>query len=152
LSDFDFFSDDSSSSEDDEKVKRKQGNFTGLCLMGKSSRSIPDSNSDVSDDLSFEGTLRVTKHENVLCNQDKLLYKIFRKNEKLNLELESSCFEIASLRSVHDDMSDKPCDNYNMIMVNYADLWIIHSHIASLLDRARLELRELKVRSTLLGA
>jgi hypothetical protein len=39
-----------------------------------------------------------------------------------------------------------------MIMVNYADLWLVHSHVASLLDGARLELRELKARSTLLGA
>jgi hypothetical protein len=38
-----------------------------------------------------------------------------------------------------------------MIIVNYADLWLIHSHIASLLDGARLELKELKVHSTLLG-
>jgi hypothetical protein len=36
-------------------------------------------------------------------------------------------------------------------MVNYADMWLIHSHIARLLDGARLELRELKTRSTLLG-
>jgi hypothetical protein len=39
-----------------------------------------------------------------------------------------------------------------MIMVNYADLWFIHSHAASLLDSARLEIRELKARSTLLAA
>jgi hypothetical protein len=39
-----------------------------------------------------------------------------------------------------------------MIIVNYADLWLIHSHVASLPDGARLELRELKARSTLLGA
>jgi hypothetical protein len=49
-------------------------------------------------------------------------------------------------------MSARPCDNYNMIIVNYADLWIVHSHVASLLDGARLELRELKARSTLFGA
>jgi hypothetical protein len=49
-------------------------------------------------------------------------------------------------------MSAKPCDKCNMIMVNYADLWLMHSRIASLLDGARLELRELKARSTLLGA
>jgi hypothetical protein len=49
-------------------------------------------------------------------------------------------------------MSAKPCDNCNMIMVNYADLWLIHSHVASLLDDVRLEFRELKTRSTLLGA
>jgi hypothetical protein len=53
---------------------------------------------------------------------------------------------------MHDDMSAKPCDRCTMIMVNYADLWLIHSHVASLLDCARLELRELKTRSTLLGA
>jgi hypothetical protein len=60
--------------------------------------------------------------------------------------------EIASLRSVHDDMSAKPCDNCKMIMVNYADLWLIHSHVASLFDSAKLELRDIKARSTLLGA
>jgi hypothetical protein len=49
-------------------------------------------------------------------------------------------------------MNVKPCDNSNMIMVNYVDMWLIHSHVASLLDGARLELRELKSRSTLLGA
>jgi hypothetical protein len=37
-------------------------------------------------------------------------------------------------------------------MVNYADLWLIHSHVASLFDHARFELRELKACSTLLGA
>jgi hypothetical protein len=49
-------------------------------------------------------------------------------------------------------MSAKPCDSCTMIMVNYADLWLIHSHVASLLDCTRLELRELKAHSTLLGA
>jgi hypothetical protein len=49
-------------------------------------------------------------------------------------------------------MSAKPCDRYTMIMVNYADRWLIHSYVAGLLDSARLELRELKSRSTLLGA
>jgi hypothetical protein len=47
-------------------------------------------------------------------------------------------------------MSAKPCDRCTMIMVNYADLWLIHSHVAGLLGSARLELRELKARSTLL--
>jgi hypothetical protein len=37
LSDLDFSSDDSSSSEEDERPKRKTGDFTGLCLMDKSS-------------------------------------------------------------------------------------------------------------------
>jgi hypothetical protein len=49
-------------------------------------------------------------------------------------------------------MSDKPCDRCTMIMVNYAGLWLIHSHVVGLLDSIRLELRELKARSTLLGA
>jgi hypothetical protein len=81
-----------------------------------------------------------------------MLCKIFCENKKLNLELESAFSKITSLRSAHDDMSAKPCDNYTMIMVNYADLWLLHSRVASLLDGARLELRELKAHSTLLGA
>jgi hypothetical protein len=121
--------------------------------MGKLSRHISDSNSDVSDDSSPEGlSLRVTELENSLCNQDKLLGKVFRENKKLNLELESAFSEIASLRSTPDDMSAKPCDNCKMIMANYVGLWLMHSHVACLLDDARLELRELKTRSTLLGA
>jgi hypothetical protein len=70
----------------------------------------------------------------------------------LNLELESVSSEIATLRSAHDDISIKPCDNCKMIMVNYADLWLVYSSVASLLDGARLELRDLKARSTFLGA
>jgi hypothetical protein len=151
LSDFDFSSDDSSSSEEDEKVKCKQGDFTGLCLMGKSSRNISDS--DVSVDLSPDGlSLRVIELGNALCNQDKLLCRVFCENKRLNLELENSFSEIASLHSVHDDISAKPCDNYTMIMVNYADLWLMHSQVASQLNGARLELRELKDCSLLLGA
>jgi hypothetical protein len=97
LSDLDFSSEDSSSFEEDERPKRKTGNFTGLCLMGKSSWHISDSDSDVSDDSSPDGlSLRVAEHENTLCNQDKLLYKIFCENKKLNLKLESSFSEIAS--------------------------------------------------------
>jgi hypothetical protein len=37
LSDLDFSNDGSSSSEEDEKTKRKTDDFTGLCLMSKSS-------------------------------------------------------------------------------------------------------------------
>jgi hypothetical protein len=55
LSDLDFSSDDFSSSEKDEKPKRKTDDFTGLYLMGKSSRYISDSDSNVSDDSSPEG-------------------------------------------------------------------------------------------------
>jgi hypothetical protein len=105
LSDFNFSSDDSSSSKENEKVKCKQGDFIGLCLMGKFLRNISDFDSNVSDDLSFESlSLRVAELENALCNQDKLLCKVFCENKKFNLELESSYFEIASLRSVHDDI------------------------------------------------
>jgi hypothetical protein len=54
LSNLDFSSDDSSSLEEDERPKRKTCNFTGLCLMGKASCHISDSDSDVSDDSSPE--------------------------------------------------------------------------------------------------
>jgi hypothetical protein len=130
-------SEDSSSLEEDEKIKCKKGDFTELCLMGKSSRNNFDS--DVSGDLSFESlSSKVVKLENALCKQDKLLYKVFCENKKLNLELENSFAEIASLRSMHDDMSAKPCENYNMIMLNYADLWIVHTQVASHLKGAKL--------------
>jgi hypothetical protein len=69
----------------------------------------------------------------------------------LNLEFESSFYDIASLRSMHDDMSAKPCKNCTMIMDSYADLWLVHSDVARLLDGASLESRELKARFTLLG-
>jgi hypothetical protein len=96
--------------------------------------------------------LPVAELENALCNQDKLLGKVFCENKKLNLELESAFSKISSLQSAHDDMSAKPCDSCTMTMVNYVDLWLLHSHVASLLDGARLELRERKARSTLFGA
>jgi hypothetical protein len=153
LSDFDFSSDDSSSSEEGEKVKHRQGDFISLYLIGKCTRNIFDSDSDISDDLSSESlSLRVAELDSALCNQDKLFCKVSRENKKLNLELESTFSEIASLQSTHDDMSDRPCDNCNMIMVNYVDLLLVHCHILSLLDSARLELRELKARFTLFRA
>jgi hypothetical protein len=86
LSDFDFSSEDSSSSEEDEKIKCKKGDFTGLCLMGKSSRNDSNSDSDVSDDLSFKSlSLRVVELENALWNQDKLLSKFFVRTKILIL-------------------------------------------------------------------
>jgi hypothetical protein len=155
LSDFDFSSDDSSNSEEDEKVKCKKDDFTGLCLMtkGGSLWNISNSNSDVSEDLSFESlSMKVAELENVLYNQDKLLCKVFCENKKLNLEFESSFSKTSSLRSVHDDMSAKPCDNFKMIMVNYDGLWLVHAQVTSQLDGAKLKLRELKAHSLLLGA
>jgi hypothetical protein len=123
LSDLDFSSDDSSSSEEDENVKHKPGDFTGLCLICKSLQHISDSDSNVSDDICLEGlSLRVVELENALCNQGKLFYKVFHENKKLHLDLESASSEIATLRSVHDDVSAKSCDNCHMILVNYADL------------------------------
>jgi hypothetical protein len=73
-------------------------------------------------------------------------------NKKLNLELENSLAEIASLLSMHDDMSAKSCENCKMIMVNYADLWIMHTQVVSQLKGAKLELKELIACSLLLGA
>jgi hypothetical protein len=85
LSNFDFSSEDSSSSEEDEKVnyKKKEGDFTGLCLMTKGGSSRSDSNSDssVSDGLSS----KVHKFEDALCIQDKLLCRVFHENRDLNL-------------------------------------------------------------------
>jgi hypothetical protein len=61
--------------------------------MGKSLRNISNSNSNVSDDLSHKSlSLRVVELENALCNQDKLLCKVFHEIMMLNLELESVFF------------------------------------------------------------
>jgi hypothetical protein len=69
LSDLNFSSDNSSSSEEDEKPMCKTCDFIGLCLMGKSSRHISDSDSDVSDDLSPESlSFKFVKLKNTLYN------------------------------------------------------------------------------------
>jgi hypothetical protein len=131
----------------------RQGNFTRLCLIGKSSWNDSDSDSDVNEDLSFESlSSKVVELENALCNQDKLLCMVFHENKTFNLDLEKSFAEIASLRLMHDDMSTKPYENYNMIMMNYADLWIVYTQVASQLKGATLELKDLKAHSLLLGA
>jgi hypothetical protein len=80
LSDFDFSSKNSSSSEEDEKVnyKKKEGDFIGLCLMTKGGSSWNDSDSDACDDITYDGlSCKVHKLEDVLCSQDKLLYRVF---------------------------------------------------------------------------
>jgi hypothetical protein len=78
LSDLDFSSDESSSLEEHERPKHKTVDFTGLCLMGKASRHISDSDSDVSNDSTPESlSLRVVEVENALCNQDKLFCRVF---------------------------------------------------------------------------
>jgi hypothetical protein len=90
MGNFDFSSEVSSSSEEDEKIKCQKCDFTSLCLMGRSSKNASDSDSDVSDDLSFESpSMKVAELENALCNQDKLLCRVFCENIKLKLELET---------------------------------------------------------------
>jgi hypothetical protein len=101
LSDINFSSEDSSISEEDEKVNyKKEGDFTRLCLRtkGGSSRNDSNSDSDVSDDLTYDGlSSKVHKLENALCSQDKLFCRSFCENKDLNLKLENSFSEIASL-------------------------------------------------------
>jgi hypothetical protein len=53
---------------------------------------------------------------------------------------------------MHNDMSAKPCENCNMIMLNYVDLRIMYTQAASQLKGAKLELKEFKAHSMLLGA
>jgi hypothetical protein len=159
LSDFDFSSEESSSSKEDEKVsyKKKEDDFTGLCLMTKGSslrnNSDSDSNFDVSDDLTYDGLFsKVNKLEDVLCSQDKLLCRVFCENKDLNLKLENSFAEIASLQSMHNDISAQQCENCNVTVVSYIDLIIVHTQFASQLMGSKLELKELKARSLPLGS
>jgi hypothetical protein len=61
--------------------------------MGKSLRNISDSDSNIRDNLSLESlSLRVVEFKNALCNQNKLVCKLFCENKKLNLGLESAFF------------------------------------------------------------
>jgi hypothetical protein len=83
----------------------------------------------------------VHKLEDALCSQDKLLYRVFHENKDLNLNLENSFVEIASLQSMHNDMSAKPYENCNTIMVYYADLWTVHTQVTSQPKCAKLELK-----------
>jgi hypothetical protein len=85
---------------------------------GGSSRSDPNSDSNVSDDLAYDDlSSKVHKLEDALFSQDKLFCRVFHENKNLNLKLENSFVKITS----------QPCENYNMIMVNYVDLWIVHT-------------------------
>jgi hypothetical protein len=157
LSDFNFSSEHSLSLEEDEKVnyKKKEDDFIGLCLRakGRSSQNNYDSDSDVSDDLTYNGvSSKEHKLEDALCSQDKLLCRVFCENKDLNLKLENSFAEIASLQLMHNNMSAQSCKNCNMIMVNYADLWIVQPQVASQFQGAKLELKELKAHSLLLDA
>jgi hypothetical protein len=81
-----------------------------------------------------------------------LLCRDFHENKDLNLKLENSFAEIASLHSMHNDMSAQSCENCNMIMVNYADLLVVHTQVTSQLKSAKLKLKQLKARSSMLGA
>jgi hypothetical protein len=88
LSDFDFSGENSSSSEEDEKVNhnKKEGDLIKLCLMTKGGSSWNDSDSDVSDDLTYDGlSSNVHKLEDALCSKDKLLCRVFHENKDLNL-------------------------------------------------------------------
>jgi hypothetical protein len=94
LSDFDFSSDDSLSSDEDDKPKRKTDDFTGLFLMGKSSRHISDS--DVSDDLSPEHhSFWVAELEMLCATKTSCFTRFFTKTKSWILSLKmffQSCF------------------------------------------------------------
>jgi hypothetical protein len=118
---------------------------------GRSLQNNSNFDSDVSDDLTYEGlSSKVYKIEDALCSQDKLLYRFFHENKDLNLKLENSFAEIASFESMHNDMSAQPYENCNIIMVNYANLMIVYTQVASQLKGAKLEPKERKARSLLL--
>jgi hypothetical protein len=94
----------------------------------------------------------VPKLEDALCSQDKLICSVLRENKDLNLKLENSFAKIASLQSMHNDMSAQPCENCNMSMVNFANLMIVYTQVTSQLKGAKLELKDLKAHSLFLGA
>jgi hypothetical protein len=65
---------------------------------GRSSRNDSNFDSDVSHNLIYDGlSSKVHKLEDALCSQDKMLSRVFCENKDLNLKIESSFAEIASL-------------------------------------------------------
>jgi hypothetical protein len=156
LSDFDFSSEDSTSLEEDEQVnhKKKEGDFTRLCLMtrGGSSRNDSDSDFDVSDDLTYDGLLLKCINLRMPCIVKTCCFvEYFVRTKILIFSLKTLLLKLLpSCRCTM--MSAKPCKNCNMIMVNYTDLWIMHAQVASQLKGAKLELKELKAHSSLLGS
>jgi hypothetical protein len=101
LSDFDISSEDSSISEKDEKAnhKKKEGDFTGLCLMtkGGSSQNDSDSDYDVSDDLIYDGlSSKVHKLEDAMCSQYKFFVLFFVRTKILILNLKTLLLKLLS--------------------------------------------------------
>jgi hypothetical protein len=77
--------------------KKKEDDFPGLCLMAKGRSSQNNSDSDVSDDLTYDDfSSKVNKLEDALCSQDNWLCRVFCENKDLNLKLGNSFAEIAS--------------------------------------------------------
>jgi hypothetical protein len=72
--------------------------------------------------------------------------------KRKKLDSSSNKYGYTKRKDYNKGMSAKPCKKCTMIIVSYADLCLMHSHVARLLDGASLELRELKARSILLGA
>ena len=132
--------------------RRRVCDFTGLCLMAKGRTSQDDSESDSDSDVNDDSTSSVKKLERALRSQDKLLKSVFHENKDLNVRLENSLVEIATFRSMHDDMSAPPCEDCNMIIVAYSDLMRAYSQVASQLKGTMLVLKELKTRPSLLGS
>jgi hypothetical protein len=75
----------------------------------------------------------------MLCTTKTSCFARFSMRTKSRiLSWKNSFSEIDSLRSMHDDMNAKPCDNCKMIMVNYVDLWLVHTKSQSRLKGAKL--------------
>ena len=156
LSDMDLSTSDDSSSSDEEvempksKGKGKHQDFTGLCFMTNSGTHDNDSDSDsaTSEVETLESlTFKVDKLEDVVLRQDKLLCEALRENKGLKAKVESSHVELASLRSLHNDMSAEECASCAVVMDDLVKLKEVHARVASQLEGAQKELDELKAKS-----
>jgi hypothetical protein len=75
-----------------------------------------------------------------------------RENNYFKANLDGSHIDVSPLKSLHNDMSDKYCDFYLVVMEDLAKLRNVHAQVASQLESTICELDELKTRPSLLGA
>jgi hypothetical protein len=73
-------------------------------------------------------------------------------NNYFKAKLDGSHIDVSPLKSLHNDMSDKDCDFYLVVMGDLAKLHNVHAQVASQLESNICELDELKARPSLLDA
>jgi hypothetical protein len=110
----------------------------------------------VRDDMSAKLVEHNEKSANlekvVVMKQNCDLVDACSENNYFQAKLYGSHINVSPLKCLHNDMSDKDCDFYLVVMEDLAKLRNVHAQVASQLESTICELDELKARPSLLGA